>query len=160
MTAANDDQCRNLLNSLRKIIQAIDQHSIVLQKKFGLTGPQLVTLQAVSFYAPISVTRISKVVSLSQASVTDITQRLEKKGIFPGPGDCEDKRKTEIDPNSKRHPKFWMRFPPAPGTFYKKVSELERWEQLMIESAFERVVSMMSAQDFNVAPIMITGEDK
>jgi len=109
MTAENDDQCRKLLNSLRKIIQAIDQHSIVLKKKFGLTSPQLVTLQAVSFYAPISVTRISKVVSLSQAISPSA---LKKKGIFPGPGAAMTNEKPKSY-SPKKAPKFWMRFPPC-----------------------------------------------
>ncbi|MCA1786356.1 MAG: MarR family transcriptional regulator [Desulfobacteraceae bacterium] len=160
MTAANDEQCRNLLNSLRKIIQAIDQHSIVLKKKFGLTGPQLVTLQAVSFYAPISVTRISKVVSLSQASVTDITQRLEKKGYLSRARSCDDKRKTEIVLTQKGTQILDAVPPLLQERFTKRFSELERWEQLMIESAFERVVFMMSAPDFNAAPIMITGDEE
>jgi len=30
----------------------------------------------------------------------------------------------------------------------------------MIESAFERVVFMMSAQDFDAMPIMFTGDEK
>lgn len=160
MTAANDEQCRNLLISLRKIIQAIDQHSIVLKKNFGLTGPQLVTLQAVSYYAPISVTQVSKIVSLSQASVTDITQRLEKKGYLSRNRSANDKRKTDIVPTQKGIAMLDAVPPLLQERFTMRFSKLERWEQLMIESAFERVVSMMSAQDFDAAPIMITGDEK
>ncbi len=159
MTSANDEQCRNLLISLRKIIQAIDQHSIVLKKKFGLTGPQLVTLQAVSFYGPISVTQVSKVVSLSQASVTDITQRLEKKGFLSRTRSSNDKRKTDIVLTRKGAAMLDEVPPLLQERFTQRYAKLERWEQLMIESAFERVVSMMSAQDFDAAPIMLTREE-
>lgn len=160
MSDANVDPCKNFLISLRKIIQAIDQHSFDLKKNFGLTGPQLITLQAVSFYAPISVTQISKVVSLSQASVTDITQRLEKKGYLSRTRSTDDRRKTVIVPTSKGAAMLDALPPILQERFTKRFAELERWEQLMIESAFERVVSMMTAQDFNAASIMNTGEKK
>ncbi|MCF8091037.1 MAG: MarR family transcriptional regulator [Desulfotignum sp.] len=160
MTLENDDQCRNLLISLRKIIQAIDQHSISLQKRFGLTGPQLVILQSVSFNAPISVTQVSKIVSLSQASVTDITQRLEKKGYITRTRSINDKRKTDIVLTEKGSTMLDTLPPLLQERFTRRFSKLERWEQLMIESAFERVVSMMSAQDFDASPIMITGDEK
>ena len=152
MTVSNDEQCRNLLISLRKIIQAIDQHSIALKKNFGLTGPQLVTLQAVCFYAPVSVTQISHIISLSQASVTDITQRLEKKGYLSRTRNLDDRRKTFIVPTKKGTDKLDAVPPLLQERFTERFSQLERWEQLMIESAFERVVSMMSAQDSEVLP--------
>ena len=151
MTAANDEQCRNLLISLRKINQAIDQHSFVLKKNFGLTGPQLVTLQAVAYYSPISVTQISKKVSLSQASVTDITQRLEKKGFLSRARSSNDKRKTDIVLTQKGTHMLDALPPLLQERFTQRYAKLERWEQLMIESALERVVAMMSAQDFDAA---------
>ncbi|MCK5349351.1 MAG: MarR family transcriptional regulator, partial [Desulfobacula sp.] len=79
MNNTNDERCRNLLIALRKMIQAIDRHSTNLKKKFGLTGPQLILLQSISAYDKISVTQLSKKVSLSQATVTDITKRLETR---------------------------------------------------------------------------------
>ncbi|MCK4768270.1 MAG: MarR family transcriptional regulator, partial [Desulfobacula sp.] len=96
MKNTNDDQCRNFLIALRKIIQAIDQHSISLKKKFGLTGPQLIILQSISTDDQISVTQLSKKVSLSQATVTDITKRLEKRGYITRERSLYDKRKTNI----------------------------------------------------------------
>ncbi|MCK5348268.1 MAG: MarR family transcriptional regulator, partial [Desulfobacula sp.] len=41
--------------------------------------------------------------------------------------------------------------------FVERFSKLEDWEQLMIESSFERVVSMMSAENIDASPIMTIG---
>jgi len=41
--------------------------------------------------------------------------------------------------------------------FTDRFSRLEGWEQLMIESSFERVVSMMSAERIDASPMMIIG---
>ena len=79
MDSTNEERSRKFLIALRKIIQAIDQHSTSLKKKFGLTGPQLIILQSLLTDGQLSVTQLSKNVSLSQATVTDITKRLEKK---------------------------------------------------------------------------------
>ena len=41
--------------------------------------------------------------------------------------------------------------------FTERFSKLESWEQLMIESSFERVVSLISAEDIDASPILVTG---
>ena len=157
MTNINDERCRNLLIALRKIIQAIDQHSISLKKKFGLTGPQLIILQSVLTNDLLSVTQLSKNVSLSQATVTDITKRLEKKGYITRNRSQSDKRKTNIALTEKGTAVLKEVPPFLQEQFTDRFSKLESWEQLMIESSFERVVSMMSAEDIDASPMMIIG---
>lgn len=157
MNNVNDDRCRNLLIALRKIIQAIDQHSISLKKKFGLTGPQLIILQSVLINDFLSVTQLSRNVSLSQATVTDITKRLEKKGYITRNRSQSDKRKTNIALTEKGTAVLKGVPPFLQEQFTDRFSKLESWEQLMIESSFERVVSMMSAEDIDASPMMIIG---
>jgi len=153
----NDDLCKNFLISLRKIIQAIDQHSINLKKRFGLTGPQLVLLQAISANEHVSVTQLSKIVSLSQATVTDITKRLEKKEYLIKTRSTHDKRKIHILLTEKGQTILDAVPPPLQEEFTNRFYKLEKWEQLMIESSFERVVCMMSAEDIDASPIMAVG---
>ena len=157
MSQKNDERCRNLLIALRKMIQAIDQHSINLKKKFGLTGPQLILLQSISAHGKISVTQLSKNVSLSQATVTDITKRLEKRGHITRTRDIADKRKTIIALTENGKAILNTVPPLLQEQFTERFSKLESWEQLMIESSFERVVSMMSAEDIDASPILVTG---
>jgi len=157
MSDTNEDRCRNLLIALRKMIQAIDQHSINLKKKFGLTGPQLILLQSISAHDKISVTQLSKNVSLSQATVTDITKRLEKRDHITRTRDIVDKRKTIIalTENGKA---ILNKVPPLlQEQFTERFSKLASWERLMIESSFERVVFLMSAEDIDASPILVTG---
>jgi DNA-binding MarR family transcriptional regulator len=157
MNNKNDERCRNLLIALRKMIQAIDRHSTDLKKKFGLTGPQLILLQSISTHDKISVTQLSKNVSLSQATVTDITKRLENKEYITRSRDLDDKRKTNIMLTENGKAILDTVPPLLQEKFTERFSKLEGWEQLMIESSFERVVSMMSAEDIDASPIMITG---
>jgi DNA-binding MarR family transcriptional regulator len=154
---ANDERCRNLLIALRKMIQAIDQHSTKLKKKFGLTGPQLILLQSISAHDKISVTQLSKNVSLSQATVTDITKRLENRDYITRTRDIGDKRKTNIALTENGKAILDTVPPLLQEQFTERFSKLESWEQLMIESSFERVVSLMSAGDIDASPILVTG---
>jgi len=145
------------LIALRKMIQAIDQHSINLKKNFGLTGPQLILLQSISAHDKISVTQLSKIVSLSQATVTDITKRLEKRNHITKIRDIDDRRKTIIALTENGKAILNTVPPLLQEQFTERFSKLESWEQLMIESSFERVVSMMSAGDIDASPILVTG---
>lgn len=157
MSNTNEERCRNLLIALRKMIQAIDQHSINLKKKFGLTGPQLVILQSISAHDKISVTQLSKSVSLSQATVTDITKRLEKRDHITRTRDIVDKRKTIIALTEKGRAILNTVPPLLQEQFIERFSKLAIWERLMIESSFERVVLLMSAEDIDASPILVTG---
>jgi len=157
MSNTSDDRCRNLLIALRKMIQAIDQHSTNLQKKFGLTGPQLILLQSISAHDKVSVTQLSKNVSLSQATVTDITKRLENNGQITRTRDTDDKRKTNIALTENGKAILNTVPPLLQEQFTERFSKLDNWEQLMIESAFERVVSMMSAEDIDASSILVSG---
>ncbi len=71
----------NVLISLRKIMQSISIHSRYLVKQVGLTGPQLVILLEVSKFDEVSVGKIAKAISLSQATLTGVLERLEKRSL-------------------------------------------------------------------------------
>jgi DNA-binding MarR family transcriptional regulator len=153
----NEQRCRDLLISLRKIIQAIDIHSRTLNKKFGLTGPQLIILQEISNHKQIAITPLSKVTSLSQATVTDITKRLETKGYIVRQKREDDKRSTHIT-LTKTGEDIIDNLPPLlQEIFINRFSKIEDWEQMMILSSFERVVNLMAAEKIEASPIMVTG---
>ncbi len=153
----HEDRCRALLTSLRKIIQAIDIHSRMLNKKFGLTGPQLIVLQEISNHGEISITPLSRNTSLSQATVTDITKRLEAKGYICRRKNETDKRAVSLS-LSDRGKEVVNNLPPLlQEEFTEKFLKLENWEQMMILASFERVVSLMSAQEIDASPVLVTG---
>lgn len=157
MTTAFDTQSRQLLIAIRKIIQAIDQHSISLKKRYGLTGPQLIVLQTIAMQEQASVTQLSKSVNLSQATVTDITKRLEGKEYLTRKRSSDDKRKTNICLTDKGKEVLETVPPLLQEKFTNQFSNLENWEQLMIISSFERIVAMMSAEDIDASPYLVTG---
>lgn len=142
---------------MRKIIQAIDIHSRKLNKQFGLTGPQLIVLQEIANREEVSITPLSKATSLSQATITDICKRLESKGYLTRKKREDDKRSVSVALTQLGKEAIKNLPPLLQETFTNRFSKIENWEQMMILSAFERVVNLMSADEIDASPIMLTG---
>ena len=82
----------DVLITIRKIIRATDLYSRQLSKKSGLTAPQLLVLQAIQEMGAVAISRLSTHVSLSQATVTSILDRLESRGLVARHRSTMDKR--------------------------------------------------------------------
>ena len=85
-----------VVSTLRKIIRAIDLHSKQLTKKYGLTGPQIIVLKEINESPDRPISEIARKVSLSQATVTSILDRLEQQGYAQRHRSQIDKRKVNI----------------------------------------------------------------
>lgn len=141
--------CDAVMVALRRITQALDLHSRYLMREFGLTGPQLVILQKLSKSEEISVGELSKSISLSQATVTGILERLAKRGLIERSRSSVDRRRVMIK-STDECATLLDRAPPLLGkSFTGAFSDLQKWEQMMILSSLQRLVDLMEADQFN-----------
>ncbi|MFW5783476.1 MAG: MarR family winged helix-turn-helix transcriptional regulator, partial [Spirochaetota bacterium] len=85
-----------VLLSLRQIIRAMDLRSRQLEKSVGLTVPQLIVLKEVAEADELPIGLIAKHVSLSQATVTTIVDRLEQRGAIARHRADSDRRKVYV----------------------------------------------------------------
>ena len=146
-----------VLIALRQIIRATDLHSRYLVKKFGLTGPQLLILFTLSQSKRRSVGEIAREVSLSQATVTDILDRLEVKGYVSRERSSEDKRRMTVTLTGEGVE--IMRNKPSllQEQFLVRFSTLDDWEQTSILSSLQRVAAMMKADVIAAPPVLDSG---
>ena len=151
-----DQRCKEMLVSLRKITQAISLHSRDLSRRYGLTGPQLIMLNEIASHETISVTELARSVSLSQATVTDILNRLEKRRLVERIKDSVDRRRVMIRITDLCHETLARAPSLLQEEFVERYSSLPQWEQLMILSAFKRVVDLMAAGKIEAAPFLST----
>ncbi|MCF8050746.1 MAG: MarR family transcriptional regulator [Desulfobacterales bacterium] len=149
-------RCREMLISMRKITQAISLHSKDLSRRYGLTGPQLAVLNELSNRKEITVTELARSISASQATVTDMLNRLEKRGLIERQRNNADRRRVTIQLTDECRKILSMAPPPLQETFLEGFANLPEWEQLMILSAFKRVVDLMSAEKIEAAAILST----
>jgi len=146
-----------VLASLRRIIRAIDLHYRALVQKYGLTGPQLVVLKELVDSSPQTVSRLASAVSLSQATVTGILDRLERKGMIERTRDSNDKRRVIVSPTPAAEEALAGAPPLLQEHFTKAFDRLPEWERTQILSSLQRIVALMEADDVEAGPILITG---
>ena len=152
-----DDMLTNeVLIALRRIIQAIDLYSRSLVKKHGITLPQLVILQELSKNSEMPVGELAKAISLGQATVTGILDRLEKRGLIVRRKSDNDKRKVLAAPTEECIKLIATMPSPLQQTFVSQFEKLHDWEKSMILAVLQRIVAMMDAKSIEAYPMLAT----
>jgi DNA-binding MarR family transcriptional regulator len=151
------DQIDAVLIALRKVIRATDLHSKYLAKNTGLTTAQLLILQSIQNMGEVSIGEISKKISLSQATVTSILDRLVDKGLVYRERSTEDKRKVHA--YLTEDALALIKDAPAPlqEQFTKQFDALNEWEQSMMISSLQRIAQMMDAEEIDASPVLDVG---
>lgn len=151
------DPLEQVLVSLRRVIRATDLHSKHLAKTSGLTAPQILLLQAIRKLEGAAVGQLAKEVSLSQATVTSILDRLERKGYIARERSVVDKRKVHAQLTALGMEMLKGAPQPLQAEFSAQFNDLHQWEQTMIIAALQRVAHMMDAEHIDASPVLDVG---
>jgi DNA-binding MarR family transcriptional regulator len=143
-----------LLVSIRKVIRAIDLHSKQLNKSAGLTAPQLLIMQAIRTCNGITSGQIAKQINLSAATVTNILDRLESRGLILRVRSEQDKRRVSLHLTANGEQSLVDAPKPLQEHFIQKFNTLADWEQSLLLSSMERIANMMDATDIDAAPVL------
>ena len=84
------------INNLRRIFQAVNQHSRSAERETELTGPQLWALQILAVSAPMRLSELAGRMYLRPATVVGIVDRLEAKGLASRTRSTEDRRAVAL----------------------------------------------------------------
>ena len=147
-----------VLSTLRQITREIGVHSKNLVKRVGLTVPQLLVLREVVDAGELPMGRLAERVSLSQATVTTIVDRLEIHGKIERHRSQSDRRQVLLvatDEGSRvarENPSLLQE------EFVEAFSKLQPWEQTQILSSLQRVAAMMNAHERPASPMLHAGE--
>lgn len=152
------EKYEQLLISLRQVIRAIDIHSKQLNKKSGLTGPQLMVITKIAQLDGPMAKQVAQDINLSPATVTSIVDRLEAKGLVVRKRSQLDKRKVELYLSESGAVLFQNAPKPLQEHFIKRYQALDSWEQSQLLSSVERIASMMDAEELDAAPVLMVGQ--
>ena len=147
----------DVLVALRRVIRATDLHSKHLAKTTGLTAPQILLLQTIRDKGEVTIGELANDVSLSQATVTTILDRLEKRDFIYRERSTTDKRKVHAYLTEKGGDMLKDAPIPLQEQFAKEFGDLQDWEKTMIISSLQRVAQMMDAQHIDAAPVLDVG---
>lgn len=146
-----------VLVALRRVIRATDLHSKHLSKTSGLTSPQLLIMQTIRDLGEVTIGTVADKVSLSQATVTTILDRLQQRELVYRVRSEKDKRKVHAHLTGPGND-LLARAPQAlQQEFIRKYQNLQSWEQNMIISSLQRVAEMMDANGIDASPFLDVG---
>ena len=151
------EKVNEVLVTLRRIIRATDLYSKQLSKNTGLTSPQMLLLQILRNKGEQTVGVLAKEMSLSQATVTTILDRLEKKALIIRERSTSDRRKVQVDVTDSAIEILKDAPLPLQHQFTQQFNDLQEWEQLMMISSLSRIAQMMDAQHIDASPVLDVG---
>lgn len=143
--------------SLRRVIRATDLHSRHLAKISGLTAPQILLLQAIRKLEGVAIRQLADEVSLSQATVTNILDRLEKRGLVRRERSTIDKRRVHVHLTESGMETLKGAPMALQEHFARQFNDLDEWEKTMIVAALQRVAFMMDAEHIDASPVLDIG---
>lgn len=146
-----------VLIALRRVIRATDLHSRQLIKTAGLTAPQLLLLQTIRDQGELTIGELAKEMSLSQATVTTILDRLDKRGLTYRERSSADKRKVHACLTDEGRVMLEKAPQLLQANFIEQFSSLDDWEQNGIISSLQRVARMMDAHGMDASPVLDVG---
>lgn len=147
----------DILIAIRKVIRAVDVHSRKLNQNYQLTGPQALVLKKIQASKAITPGELARMVSLSQATISDIIKRLEQRGYVRRIRDHADRRKVMLQITSSGRNVIKTAPPLLQEQFTRRLCRLKDWEQTLLLSSLQRVASLMDAEDLDAPPILASG---
>ena len=146
-----------ILSAIRRIIRAVSIHSRKLDSEFHVTTPQMICLYELLRNDGITLSQLTKAVSLNISTVNGIVDRLEAKGLLTRQRSDVDRRKvllhiTEGGRQITRN---------APSLLQEKLAselrKLPELEQVTIAMSLERIVGLMEAEHLDTSPNLVPG---
>ena len=146
-----------ILQSLRRIIRAIEIHSQRLSHEHRITGPQLGCLLAIKQEGSLTTTCLARTVFLSPSTVVGIVDRLEEKGLLSRMRGTEDRRQVRLHLTEAGNRLADSAPSPLQETLSRNLNTLPALELVSITLALDKLVSLMEAEGIPAAPMLETG---
>jgi len=157
----NSHKYSEIMISVRKIVRAINLESKRVEKNFGISIPQLLTLKYLKEKPDYKTTMRSlrEFLSLNASTVTGIVSRLETKGFIARLPDPSDKRSTPIVLTSKGDDLIKKTNLSLHEKISKNLEALNEEEYSAIVESFQTIINFLNIEDLDASPI-ITGGDE
>lgn len=146
-----------ILQSLRKIIRAVDMYSKKLADEHEITAPQLVCLLEIVEKETTTAKQIANSIHLSPSTVVGILDRLEKKGLIKRLRDTVDRRVVNVMATANGRTLADNAPSPLQDGLAGSLKRLSEMEQATIALSLERIVDLIAAGEIDAAPMLETG---
>ncbi|CEA04247.1 putative transcriptional regulator [Pseudomonas saudimassiliensis] len=132
----------DLYLALRRLQRATEIHAKRLGRNSGLTPIQLLILHSIQAMGQSTLGALAKQVSLSQATLSTIIDRLENRELLKRVRSQSDKRKVHLTLTAKGEAAIQAEPALLPSAFLERFGKLADWEQLMLLASLQRVAGL------------------
>lgn len=152
------EKYEELLLALRKVIRATDLYSKQLNKRTGLTAPQLLILREIAA-APggITASSVAQNITLSPATVSNVIDRLEHRELIHRERSTQDRRRVVLSLTDLGRERLAAAPRPLQEDFIHKYQALAEWEQSQLVAGMQRIAAMMDAEQLDAADVLEVG---
>ncbi|MFC1537497.1 MarR family winged helix-turn-helix transcriptional regulator [Gemmatimonadota bacterium] len=143
-----------ILQSLRRIIHAVDVQSRRMASNHGVTVPQVLCLVKVVEKGSFTTNALSKEIFLTPSTVIGILDRLEEKGYVVRTRDTKDRRQVFVHSTPKGQ-KLVQNTPSLiHETLCNAFTDLSDLELSTIALSLEKIIELMEAGNCKAPPIL------
>lgn len=139
---AADTYSLAIFRAIRRLQQAAEIHSKRLSRYGGLTPLQLLILHVLAVEGELTATQLAKLVSLSQASLSGVLDRLEGRGLLYRRRDEQDRRKSWLHLDPAGHEALAEAPPLLPEYVIERFAALPEWERHGLLAALLRAADL------------------
>lgn len=90
------DECRDVLDAIRRLVQVIRRSAQVAEKRVGLSAAQLFVLRKLAEAPSLSVGELAQRTATSQSSVSEVVQRLVTSALVTRQRSPRDGRSVDL----------------------------------------------------------------
>ena len=129
--------------ALRRLQRASEIHAKRWGRKSGLTPIQLLIMHGIQARGESTLGDLARSVSVSQATLSTIVDRLERRGLLERIRSQSDKRKVHLALTEEGSAAIQAEPALLPAEFLGRYGQLPDWEQLMLLASLQRVAGLL-----------------
>jgi len=150
MTSDNPpDRIQDVVHLMRKLMQAGEKYTKELNKKYGVSAPQVACLMALLDNGPISPSQIARKIMVESSTVTGIIDRLEQKGLATRTRVSQDRRVITVELTETGRRLAENAPPPIQHKMVNGLRKLDEGDRAQIIETLSRLTEMIDAEDMD-----------
>lgn len=137
----------HITKRLRHIGHELDKYSKYLQESHKVTVPQLITLREIYEHGPISLSGLTRVVSLNNSTITGIVDRLARQGLVERTRTSADRRRIDVVITDDGVEFLTRVPPPIPQSVIDGLQNLSHEQTEQILWSIETILELLHARE-------------
>jgi len=144
------DRTKEIIFSIRRLMQAGELYTKELNKKYDVSVPQLNSLLTLYEYGPLPPSQIANHIMVKSSTVTGIVDRLEQKGLVERLRNSPDRRVITIQLTESGKKLAENAPPPIQHKILDGLKRLSKAEIDLVVRALTKLTNMLDVQDLEV----------